>query len=363
MTMKLIDMDSFIGNRSAIVILKRAIELDRFPHAVILSGPVGVGKCTLAILLAQQLNCPSPSPAGACGICTVCRRIMAIHQGRYLECLSSKGESFCGSCANCKIKSARHPDVRLIEPEKTTISIEQVRRLIGEIAFQPFEARYRVVIFDPAEQMRTEAHNSLLKTLEEPASRTILILVTPKPHALPATILSRSRLVPFGSIPQEQIERYLTEQAGRSPEESRLAAALSGGSLRLALDFNSSKFRDQREKALRFVSLILGHRGFSEGSSLAADVAKDKESFLLWLESASALLQDIFYLQVAPQRAGQRDLMPKLSALAEATPHTEVVSALKGIQKLRAGLQFNVNRQIALEALLLSESGHSQTSA
>ena len=357
--MNLPNMDSFIGNAPAVVILRRAIELDRFPHALIFSGPVGVGKCTLAILLAQYLNCPSPSSAGACGTCAVCRRITAIHQSRYLACLSSKGEAFCGSCANCKIRSAQHPDVWLIEPEKTTISIEQVRRLIGEIAFQPFEARYRVVIFDPAEQMRTEAHNSLLKTLEEPASRTILILVTPNPHALPATILSRSRLVQFGSIPQEQIERYLMEKAGRSPEESRLAAALSGGSLRLALDFNSSKFRDQREKALRFVSLILSHRGFSEGSSLAAEVVKDKESFLLWLESAAALLQDVFYLQVAPQRVGQLDLMPRLSELAEATPHSEVVSALKGIKKLRTGLQFNANRQIALEALLLSESGRS----
>jgi|WetSurMetagenome_2_1015567.scaffolds.fasta_scaffold00360_20 DNA polymerase III subunit delta' len=359
MAMTSLNMDSFIGNAPAVAILKRAIELNRFPHALILSGPVGVGKCTLAILLAQYLNCLSPSSAGACGACSVCRRIMAIHQSRYLDCLSSKGESYCGSCAHCKIRSARHPDVWLIEPEKTTISIEQVRRLIGEIAFQPFEARYRVVIFDPAEQMRTEAHNSLLKTLEEPASRTVLILVTPNPHALPVTILSRSRLVHFGSIPQEQIENHLVEKAGRLPEESRLAAALSGGSLRLALDFDSSRFRDQREKALCFVSLMLSHRGFSEGSTLAAEVAKDKESFLLWLESAAALLQDVFYLQVAPPRVGQRDLVPRLSELARATPRSEVVSALKGIKKLRAGLQFNINRQIALEALLLSESSHS----
>ena len=79
--------------------------------------------------------------------------------------------------------------------------------MIGEIAFQPAEARYRVVILDPAEKMRAEAHNSLLKTLEEPPSRTVIILVTTNPYMLLETIRSRSRMLPFGEIPQDEIEQ------------------------------------------------------------------------------------------------------------------------------------------------------------
>ena len=113
-----LSLDSFLGNARAVAILKHAIAQDRLPHAMIFSGPAGVGKCTLALLVAQYLNCLSPLPGGACGMCAVCNRVMAVIESRNLKCLKLKDEGFCGSCANCKIRTKRHPDVRLIEPKK-----------------------------------------------------------------------------------------------------------------------------------------------------------------------------------------------------------------------------------------------------
>lgn len=201
---------SFVGNGRVLEILRRAVEQDRLPHALIFAGPLGVGKQTLARLLAQHLNCPRPENGEACNTCSSCRKII------------------CGT----------HPDIRLIQPEGAFIKIDQVRGLIQEVAYQPFEGRYRVVILDGADQMRAEAQNCLLKTLEEPPSSSILILVTPKPYVLLGTIRSRSRILQFGSIAEDVIEKHLVEKEGRAPEDARLAAVLSNGSLGVALAFD-----------------------------------------------------------------------------------------------------------------------------
>ncbi len=349
-----LSLNTFLGNAQAVAILKRAIQQDRLPHAMIFAGPSGVGKCTLALLVAQYLNCLSPTAEGGCGTCSACKRIMAVLESRYLQCRTLKGEGFCGTCSSCKIRTKRHPDIRLVEPEKTTISIEQVRDLIDEIAFQPMEARYRVVILDPAEQMRLEAHNSLLKTLEEPASRTIIILVTTNPYMLLETIRSRSRILHFGEISQDQIEQYLVEAEGRSVDDARLAAALSGGSLATALDFNTSEYQGIRRQALQFVNLLFGKGTFADVSAIAAQVSKDKSFFQNWLESVAALLQDIYYAGRAIDRVGQRDLLADLQGIAQNVSARKLLRSINAVKKLKGELQYNVNRQIALEAMFVT---------
>ncbi len=354
-----IHLETFVGNTHIIQILKRAIEQDRLPHAMIFAGPEGVGKCTLGLLIAQHVNCLSPVNNRACGDCPACQKIKAVIECRHMACESMQGEGFCGTCPSCKLRTKLHPDIRLIEPLKTTISIDQIRELIRETAFQPLEARYRVVILDPAEQMRPEAHNSLLKTLEEPPSRTLIILVTTNPFILLETIRSRCRMLQFGPIPQERIERYLTASEGRSIEEARLAAAFSGGSLAAALAFNPEDFREIRNQALRFVDLLLKGGSFAEASAEAAKLAKDKKSFQLWLESVTALLQDVYYAVVAPERIAQRDLLSSFEKLAQDVPRATLVSVLRAIEKLKGDLRYNVNRQLALEAMFVSLTSRS----
>jgi DNA polymerase-3 subunit delta' len=349
-------MDKFIGNHRAVSILKMAVEQNRLPHAMIFAGPSGVGKCTLALMTAQVLNCLAPQNGNACGQCNACRRIMAYVESRHKECVSG-AEAACGVCSVCQGRNRRHPDIRLIEPEeKTAISIDQIRNVIAETAFQPLEARFRVLILDPADQMRGEAQNSLLKTLEEPPSRTVIILIATNPYLLLETIRSRARILPFGEIPSEQIARHLMQYEGKSEADALLAAALSGGSLGAALEFNTAEYRDVRESALEFVELLLCRGSFTSASALAASVAKDKDVFLAWMESASALLRDIYYSGTADRRAGQRDIIEKLRLLRQKTRHSHLVRAIESMRKLQTDLRFNVNRQIALEAVFIDLS-------
>jgi len=323
-----LSFSSFVGNRRVVEILLRALEQDRLPHALIFAGPPGVGKQTLAQLLAQHLNCLHPRNGQACNTCGSCRKIIA----------------------------GTHPDVRLVQPDGAFIKIDQVRALIGEIAYQPFEGQYRVVILDGADQMRQEGANCLLKTLEEPPSRSVLILVTAKPYLLLGTIRSRSRMLQFGPIAEDEIEKHLTENEGRTPEDARLAAVFANGSLGAALAFDAAHNREIREQALRFVSLLLRREGFVDASALAAAIAKDKESFQEWVEMAGTLLQDIYYAQTAPARMGQRDIITELNDLAQLTSRAAVRSAIEAIKNLKYALQQNVNRLLALEALFLAET-------
>ncbi len=348
----MVSMRNFIGNARAVEILKRAISQGRVPHAMIFAGPAGVGKCTLALLAAQRLNCLSPVEGEACDRCSACVRIRAVLETRNLQCRSLKSGGFCGSCPACLTRTKCHPDIRLIEPEKTTIGIGQVRDMIGEIAFQPLEAKFRVAILDPAEQMRAEAHNSLLKTLEEPPSRTIIILVTTNPYMLLQTIRSRCRLLHFGEIPQDRIAGHLIGE-GRPADEARLAAALCGGSLAAALAFNTAEYRESREQAVRFIELLLKQGRFSDASRIASEIVKDKQTFQLWTESAEALLQDVYYAATAPERIGQRDLIERLQEIARAAPRSAVIAVIEAFRKLKGDLKSNVNKQIALEAIFL----------
>ncbi len=324
---------------------------------MIFAGPPGVGKCTLAFLLAQHLNCLSRAGEDACGECAACRKILASLQSRYLVCLSPRGETPCGSCPSCRVLSGQHPDVRLIEPVATTISIDQVRDVIGEISYQPFEARYRVVVMDPAELMRQAAHNSLLKTLEEPPSNTVIILVTTRPFELLQTIRSRARTLLFSDIPSREIAQHLTRVEGRAPDEARMSAALCGGSLAAALNFDGEQYREMRGKALQFVTLLVTRGRFTEANAIATFLTrekKDKESFVIWLECIDALLQDIYFAHVAPVRMTQDDVNAELRNLARSTSRADVVSAIRALRILRRSLQSNVQRQLALEALFLS---------
>ena len=198
----ILQFNKIIDQTKAKELLLRAVSQNRMSHAFLFKGPVGVGKKTLAHTFAAYINCHQPENQEPCGSCPSCR----------------------------KFHSGNHPDFMLIEPEGTAIKISQVRELIKALAFPPFEAKYRIVLLADIHTMRREAANSLLKTLEEPPSDTILILTGDEASDILSTIVSRCQVIPFFPLPYDQVASALAQE-NISPENAATLAAVAEGSL------------------------------------------------------------------------------------------------------------------------------------
>jgi len=165
----------FHGNAETVRRLRDMLARERFPHAVILSGARGSGKYTLALMLAQALNCLAPSETDGlpdfCGQCSNCRRIAqaADLDARFAEAVETREGLREADKKDTRLFVQTHPDVLIVPPDppQMMIKVDQVRRVIETIYYRPAEARERVYIFTDSAFMK-EAANSLLKVLEEP---------------------------------------------------------------------------------------------------------------------------------------------------------------------------------------------------
>ncbi len=176
--------DEIIGQEHIVVTLKNAIQKERIAHAYLFAGPSGVGKTSVARILAKAINCekgPTPEP---CGKCISCREV---REGRSLDVLEIDGASNRG--------------------------IDQVRTLRENVKLSPSHGRFKVYIIDEVHMLTTEAFNALLKTLEEPPPHVKFIFATTAPHKVILTILARCQRFDFRRIPKEEILKKLTEIA------------------------------------------------------------------------------------------------------------------------------------------------------
>ncbi|MGD8483877.1 MAG: DNA polymerase III subunit delta' [Thioalkalispiraceae bacterium] len=183
----------------------------RLPHALLVTGLQGIGKCQFALALAEALLCSQPKSDGhACGQCEACALIQA--------------ES--------------HPDLHLVEPEEPgkAIKIDQIRGLIQQLVSlkSHYEAGYKIAIIHPADAMNTASANSLLKTLEEPPQNTLLILVSSKPSVLPATIRSRCQLIRMQEPSPEASLQWLNSRIADT-QRCRALLEMSGNAPLIAL--------------------------------------------------------------------------------------------------------------------------------
>ncbi|MDO8687040.1 MAG: DNA polymerase III subunit delta', partial [Dehalococcoidales bacterium] len=263
-------MWSVIGQKRAVSLLQRSLEKDSLAHAYLFVGPAHVGKMTLALNLAQALNCTGVEPP-------------------------------CGQCSACKkIAGARHADVQIIglshneageAGSRMEIGIDQIRQIQHSVSLPPFEGRYRVFIIEGAELLSTEAANCLLKTLEEPVGKVVFVLLTTNERLLPVTVISRCQRVELLPIAVSEVESALTGNWGVAPEKARLLAALSHGCLGWAVsardDHRLQKRTEHLGELLNMVSADDEER-FAYAARLATQFGRDRESVQerlnLWLD-------------------------------------------------------------------------------
>src|SRR6266581_428315 len=248
----------FHGNTDTIHRLRDMLARDRFPHAVVLAGGQGSGKYTLALMLAQALNCLAPITTDGlpdfCGRCANCTRIAqaADLDARFAEAVEARENLRETDKKETRLFVQTHPDVLVIPPDppQMMIKVDQVRRVIETIYYRPAEGRERVYIFTDSAFMK-EAANSLLKVLEEPPEFATIFLLTENPGELLPTIRSRSMVFPLGALPAEEIERYLTEHRPEwKAAERALVARLSEGAVGRARNFDLAAYTAARQDAL-----------------------------------------------------------------------------------------------------------------
>jgi len=315
--------DSFIGNRKVVDRLVRKLHEGRFPHGLIFSGPEGLGKHTLALMIGKALNC-----------------------------LNSLWGDFCDECTSCrKVNAGSHPDVMTIsvEDEATQIKIAQVRRLLEMLDLQPFEGRNKVFIIDPADLLNAEAANALLKGLEEPPANTYFILITVNVQELLLTVRSRCQVYNFTPLTLSEIRQHgITDE---------LVIRWSQGSIGRARRLDMADLKMDREVVLDFLetALTATEDHFQDLLSVSAEIGRAKQEFEPRLSLFALFIADLLYIkEEVPQKVVNIDFQERLNRLAGRVSVDQLIRMAEFLQTIESGLKGNVNRQIMSDLLALS---------
>src|ERR1700752_4390736 len=319
----------FLGNERIVTALRGALRTERVPHALLFTGPRGVGKFTLARMFAQAANCERLTD-DFCGECPTCQRIALLSDPQKLleQGLTERGESAdAATVERMPLILQSHPDVWALVPDpvrlKTPVArpmmrIGQIRAVQRAAYFQPM-GRRRVFILDGAETMRWDVANVCLKILEEPPGSATLILTAPSPYSLLPTIVSRCMQFHFAPLPLAEVERILKQKTDRKPADRKLAAQLAEGSSGLAIEMNLEQAAQQRRNALRILERAAHGEGFAQLFAETAALAKDRESsFEEQIGVFYGLLSDLLELTSGVKQPTLRNapLVKELTTLA-----------------------------------------------
>jgi DNA polymerase-3 subunit delta' len=357
-----VPFSDFHGNPEIVHRLRDMLAREHFPHAMIMAGPTGSGKYTLALMLAQAMNClERPTSEGLpdfCGRCSNCTRIAqaADLEARFAEAVEARDNLRDADKRETRIFVQTHPDVLVIPPDppQMTIKVDQVRRVIETIYYRPGAARERVYIFTDSAFMK-EAANSLLKVLEEPPEFATIFLLTENAGELLPTIRSRSMTFTLGALPAEEIERYLAQHRPEwNAKQRALVARLAEGAVGRARTFDLTAYVAARQHALIILNSALRSSDHSELFKVTetyrpgADGRSKTEALLRTLY---ALLQDLLAINAqAPELVRNTDIAGELQKLAQAADFRWIAYASDQLADVKRGMRRNLLRSLSLDA-------------
>lgn len=315
---------NIVGHGETVEQLRKNSAERKIPHAIIFSGIEGIGKRKVAEIFAASLLCENLVDGEPCGV-----------------------------CANCKLMAGKsHPDFYVVEPEITktarNIKIDQIRTMQVETSLRPVQAERRVVIIDGAEYMRSAAANCLLKTLEEPVSQTIFILITANRAGLLMTVRSRCMTINFERLTTEQIKSELVRREISTAEK---ISVIADGSLGRALKLAESGGYEMRESALDLIEKfsrreISNEDIFTKGAQMADWSREQFEDFIIYTQK---ILRDIFLIEVA--KLYNPDLKMRLNEIK--ISEQKIFELIKiGAETIRK-LKSNANLRLLAESYFL----------
>jgi DNA polymerase III subunit delta' len=362
-----VGFQEFLGNSTTVSRLRESVRARRFPQALILAGPKGSGKYTLALMLARAVNCLNPTESDGlpdfCGKCANCQRIgeAADLDERVAEAVAAREDMRDVDKRETRIFVQTHPDVLIVPPDppQLLIKLGQVRQVIHAAYYRPpVEARRSISIFTSSAFMK-EAANSLLKVLEEPPEYTSLILLTENPQELLPTIRSRAVLHRLGALPATEIEALL---AKRRPElkaqERALVARLAEGAVGRALTLDPDVYLASRQDALVVLRTALKEPDYSQlfrATETYRAGADGQEKTVGLLRALGSLIEDLLLVVAGtPALIRNVDMTAELERLAQGLTIDWVDGAAGALVQVEQGMRRNLLRSLSLDAMTLN---------
>lgn len=339
-----------IGNDRVKDVLRRHLAANRVPNALLFAGTDGTGKRRFALELAKAFLCRNITNNEACDECSACIR------AEQFDFPKSDDKD-----AHKKVIFSNHADVGTVIAYNRNILVDAIRDLEREAYFRPYEGNARFFLIDDADKMNDAASNGLLKTLEEPASTSHIILISSRPDTLLPTIRSRCQTVRFAPVETEKIEQLLISEGKFTAADAKLNARLAFGSVGHALSINLEKLKPQRETLLRVLQDTISNNdriSLLQTSEKLND-AKNKDSFEDNMEILLTLIRDVWTIALSgdEEKIINIDLATQLKKLAENIDTGRLAGWIDDIELIRERLAVNINKKIATDALFMGMTG------
>jgi len=346
--------DQLVGNDRVKKLLRRMLEEQRLPGAMLFTGEEGVGKKLFALEIAKALNCRSPQGVEGCGGCPPCERITRFNYPQGSETDDWKG-----------IIWTDHPDVGMVVAPKRVLLVDQMRAIEREANFRPFEGKARVFLIEDADKLNDSSANALLKVLEEPPHTSYIILLTARPAMLLSTVRSRCQVIGFSPLTASEIETHLVENRISGQAEARTRARVARGSLGRAVGDEFDTFIEQREAMLTVLEALAAGDDRTQllHSSEDLNAAPVKDEFEARLDILETLIRDAWMLSLsAPaESVVNYDLLPQLERISKRLGGRRPEGWISQIEEMREQLIVNINRKSATDALFLTMAASSSS--
>ena len=353
--------ENILGQPQVREFLRASVASERVTHAYLFTGPAGSNKTMAAYALAQALLCPKGPHGprgGECGACDICRRV----------------------------KRKKHPDVRYFAPEGAGgYLVDQIRDIAADTVLAPIQADRKIYILDRVDLLGVQAANAFLKTLEEPPSDVVLILLGRTRESVLPTILSRCQVVPFRHIPASEAAGILAQNTGASREKARIAIEACDGSITRGIEFLKSNERLAfRARVLEALALmrnaddwdLVGQAGelvvlakapldvvraaqeeelaenadFLAKSAIRQIEARNKRQ--LTAKSLESLRDVLAGCAETPELVINVDARGAIEDAARATDEARVAAALSAVRRCDEAISYNVSPETCIDALL-----------
>ncbi len=355
---QLISFSEILGQERPKKIIKQAISRGKLAHAYIFTGIPGIGKTSMARILAMTLNCNNLSKEiEPCGECKPCRQMKS---GNFPQT-----EFFIVRPKKKDDSIFKDDDYKDMDIPSLVISIKHIREVEHILSFPPLE-KYRVLIIDQPEKMPEEAANTILKILEEPPSGNILILKTEFPHMLLPTVISRCQIIAFQPLQRQVLVDWLIGKRAVDKDKAMLLAKLSFGSLGRSLKMLDGNFLTKREEWLSILIKLID-KSKAEAIEIASKYEEEKNINFDLSKTGEAGTIDMlgvweqWYRDLLLIKFGNSDDLlinmdysKKLKNIAVKFKVENLIDCLDAIERAEQDLKRNLNEKILLEQLLLN---------